>query len=165
MMLLPEDLIIRILLLHLEDRHGMMSSTRYSGLRRICAMFRWICDSPEVLRRLQLWGIRQYLRRWPGDSWTRFEDRMLLAGNRKAICIAGMQMMMERRDVAGRQALINQVVVAGDSCAAYFLAMLRYRRNPADSDALVVLHTISGGPSQVVGRCENRVLPGLRHSV
>jgi len=43
--------------------------------------------------------------------------------------------------------------------------MLRYRRNPADPDALVVLHTISGGPSQVVGRCKNRVLPGLRHSV
>ena len=58
LMLLPEDLIIRILLLHLEDRHGMMSSTRYSGLRHICAMFRWICDSPEVLRRLHLRGIR-----------------------------------------------------------------------------------------------------------
>ena len=74
-------------------------------------------------------------------------------------------MMMERRDLAGGQALINQAAVAGDSCAAYFLAMLRYRRNPADPEALVVLHTISGGPSQVVGRCENRGLPGLRHSV
>ena len=101
-MLLPEDLIIRILLLHLEDWHGMTPSTRYAGFRRVCAMFRRIYDSPEVLRRLQLWGIRQYLRRWPGDSRTRFEDRMLLAGNRKAICIAGMQMMMERWDLTGR---------------------------------------------------------------
>ena len=117
-MLLPEDLIIRILLLHLEDRHGMTPSTRYAGLRHVCAMFRWICDSPEVLCRLQLRGIRQYLRRWPGDSWTRFEDRMLLAGNRKAICIAGMQMMMERRDVASGQALVNQAAIAGDSYAA-----------------------------------------------
>ena len=72
LLLLPEDLIIRILLLHLEDRHGMTPSTRYAGLRHVCAMFRWICDSPEVLCRLQLRGIRQYLRRWPSDSWTRF---------------------------------------------------------------------------------------------
>ena len=143
----------------------MMSSTRYSGLHRICAMFRWICDSPEVLRRLQLWGIRQYLRRWPDVSWSRFEDRLRLAGNREAICIAGMQMMMERWDLAGGQALVNQAAVAGDSCAAYFLVMLQYRRNPADPEALVVLHTISGGPSQVDGRWENRGLPGLRHSV
>ena len=71
---------------------------------------------------------------------------MRLAGNREAICIARMQMMVERRDLAGGQALINQAAVTGDSCAAYFLAMLRYRRNPADPEALVVLHTISGGP-------------------
>ena len=151
MLLLPEDLIIRILLLHLEDRHGMAASTRYAGLRRVCAMFRRICDSPEVLRRLQLWGIQQYVRRWPSINWSRFEDRLNLAGNHEAICIAGMQMMMERRDLAGGQALVNQAAVAGDTCAAYFLAMLRYRRNPADPKALVVLHTISGGPSQVDG--------------
>ena len=95
MMLLPEDLIIRILLLHLEDRHGMTPSTRYAGLRRVCTMFRWICDSPDVLRRLQLRGIRQYVRRWPGVSWSCFKDRLRLAGNREAICIAGMQMMVE----------------------------------------------------------------------
>ena len=58
LMLLPEDLIIRILLLHLEDRHGMMPSTRYAGLRHVCTMFRRTCDSPEVLRRLQLRGTR-----------------------------------------------------------------------------------------------------------
>ena len=45
-LLLPEDLIIRILLLHLEDRHGMTPSTRYVGLRRVCTMFRLIFDSP-----------------------------------------------------------------------------------------------------------------------
>ena len=48
---------------------------------------------------------------------------------------------------------------------AYFLAMLWYCRNPTDPEALVVLHTISGGPSQVDGRWENCGLPGLRHSV
>ena len=74
-------------------------------------------------------------------------------------------MMMERRDLTGRQALVNQAAVAGDSCAVYFLAMLRYHWNPAYPEALVVLHTISGGPSQVDGRWENRGLPGLCHSV
>ena len=74
-------------------------------------------------------------------------------------------MLMERQDLAGGQALVNQAVVAGDSCAASFLAMLRYHRNPVDPEALVVLHTISGGPSQVDGRWENRGLPPLRYSV
>ena len=70
LMLLPEDLIIRILLLHLEDRHGMTPSTRYAGLRRVCAIFRRICDSPEVLCLLQLRSICQYVRWWPGVSWS-----------------------------------------------------------------------------------------------
>ena len=118
LLLLPEDLIIRIVLLHLKDRHGMAASTRFEGLHRVCAMFRRICDSPKVLRGLQLRGIRQYMRRWPGASWSRLEDRLRLAGNREAICIAGMQMMMERRDLAGGQALVNQAAIAGDSCAA-----------------------------------------------
>ena len=43
--------------------------------------------------------------------------------------------------------------------------MLRYCRNPADPKVLVLLHRISGGPSQVDGRWENRGLPGLCHSV
>ena len=74
-------------------------------------------------------------------------------------------MVMERQDLVGGQALIKQAAVAGDSCAAYFLVMLRYHQNPMDPEALVVLHTISGGPSQVDGRWENRGLPPLRHSV
>ena len=164
-MLLPEDLILRILFLHLEDLHGMAASTQFAGLHRVCAMFRQICDSPKVLRRLQLRDICQYVRQWPGISWSRFEDRLRLAGNREAICIAGMQMMMERQDLAGGQALVNQAAIVGDSCVAYFLAMLWYCRNPTDPEALVVLHTISGGPSQVDGRWENRGLPGLCHSV
>ena len=89
-MLLPEDLILRILFLHLEDPHGMAASTRFAGLHRVCAMFRRICDSPKVLRCLQLRDICQYVRRRPGVSWSRFEERLRLAGNREAICIAGM---------------------------------------------------------------------------
>ena len=58
-------------------------------------MFWQICNFPEVFCHLQLRGIRQYTRRWPGASWSRLEDRLRLAGNREAICIAGMQMMVE----------------------------------------------------------------------
>jgi hypothetical protein len=74
-------------------------------------------------------------------------------------------MMMERWDPAGGEALVNQAAVAGDSCVVYFLAMLWYHRNPADPKALVVLHGINGGPSQVDSRWENHGLPPLRHSV
>ena len=108
----------------------MAASTRYAGLRRVCAMFWQICDTTKVLCRLQLRGIRQYVRRWPGTSWSCLEDCLRLAGNREAICIAGMQMMLERRDLAGGQALVNQAAVTGDSCAAYFLVMLQYRQTP-----------------------------------
>jgi hypothetical protein len=34
-----------------------------------------------------------------------------------------------------------------DSGAKYFLAMLKYRCNPADLEAMALLHKISGGPS------------------
>ena len=164
-MWLPEDLIIRILLLHLEDRHGMTTSTRYAGLRRVCTMFRRICDSPEVLRRLQLRGFRQYVRWWPGVSWSRFEDRLRLAGNREAICTAGMQMMMEWRDLTGGQALVNQAAVTRDSCAGVLLGDATVPSEPRGPQSAGHLHTISGGPSQVDGRWENCGLPGLRHSV
>ena len=61
-MLLPEDLIIRILL-HIEHPHRNAASYRIVGLRRVCSMFWRICDSPEVLRRMPLRDIRQCLRR------------------------------------------------------------------------------------------------------
>jgi hypothetical protein len=34
-----------------------------------------------------------------------------------------------------------------DSGAKYFLAMLKYRCNPADPEAMALLHEISDGPS------------------
>ena len=63
LMLLPEDLILHILILHIEDPHGMAASHWFARLRHVCAMFRQICDSPEVLRRLPLRELRQRLSR------------------------------------------------------------------------------------------------------
>ena len=76
-----------------------------------------------------------------------------------------MHMMMERRDPAGGEALVNQAAVTGDSCAVYFLAMLRYRLNPADHEALALLHGISGSPSLRDGRWENHGLSLQRYLV
>ena len=70
LMLLPEDLILHILILHIEDPHGMAASQWFARLRHVCAMFRQICDSPEVLRRLPLRDIRP---RRPDVKWSHFE--------------------------------------------------------------------------------------------
>ena len=44
-------------------------------------MFWRILDSPEVLRRLPLWELRQRLSQ-PEVGWLGFEERLRLAGNR-----------------------------------------------------------------------------------
>jgi hypothetical protein len=63
--------------------------------------------------------------------------------------------MMERRDPAGMQALINQAAVAGDSCAAYFLVMLRYSRNSVESVAACRRLTVDGRTT-ACHRCDTR---------
>ena len=120
-------------------------------------MFQWILDSPEVLRRLLLRELHPRLGR-PGAGWLHFKDHLRLAGNHKAVCYAGMEMLMTRRDHGVGLALVNQATVAGDSVAAYFLVMLRYRSNPSHHEALALLHGISGGPSLRDGRWENHGL-------
>ena len=72
-----------VLLLDIDHPH------RIGALRGVCGMFR--C--------LPLRELRPRLGR-PGAGWLLFEDRLRLAGNREAICITGMQMMMEWRDPA-----------------------------------------------------------------
>ena len=148
-MLLPEDLIILILLLDIDHP---------------CGMFWRIMDFPEVLRRLPLQELRPRLGR-PGAGWLRFEDRLRLAGNCEAVCYAGMEMLMTRRDHAAGLALVNQATVAGDSGAAFFLAMMQYHSNPADHEVLALLHGISDGPSLGDGRWENRRLSVQRYWV
>jgi len=76
-----------------------------------------------------------------------------------------MEMLMMWWDRAAGLVLVNQAAVAGDSGAAYFLAMLRYHSNPVDHEALALFHGISGGPSLRDGRWENRRLPVQRYWV
>jgi hypothetical protein len=54
---------------------------------------------------------------------------------------------------------------AEDSGAKYFLAMLKYRCNPTDPEAIALLQEISGGPSPPDGRWKNHNLWWLRYLV
>jgi hypothetical protein len=54
--------------------------------------------------------------------------------------------------------LIGDAAAAEDSDAKYFLAMLKYRCNPADPEAMALLQEISGGPSPPDGRWKNHNL-------
>jgi hypothetical protein len=52
-----------------------------------------------------------------------------------------------------------------DSGAKYFLAMLKYRCNPADPEAMALLQEISSGPSPPDGQWKNPNLRRLRYLV
>jgi hypothetical protein len=54
---------------------------------------------------------------------------------------------------------------AEDSGAKYFLAMLKYRCNPTDPEAMALLQEISGGPSPPDGRWKKHNLRRLRYLV
>jgi hypothetical protein len=172
LLLLPEDLITRILLhfIESEDEHGLPGKREaaYMMLRQVRVMFRRFCDSPEVLLRLSLREFRDPLSRRPDVLLylvLPFEDRFHLAGSHEVVCYEGMVRLMTRRDPAIGLVQVNQAAVAGDSGAAYFLAMLRYRQNPKDPEALALLQGISGGPSLAHGRWENHGLKRLRYLV
>jgi hypothetical protein len=57
---------------------------------------------------------------------------------------------MRRRNPDKGLKLIEDAV-AEDSGAKYFFAMLKYRCNPTDPEAMALLQKISGGPSPLDG--------------
>jgi hypothetical protein len=61
--------------------------------------------------------------------------------------------------------LIGDAATAKDSGAKYFLAMLKYRCNPADPEAMALLQEISGGLSPPDGRWKNHNLRLLHYFV
>jgi hypothetical protein len=58
----------------------------------------------------------------------------------------GMERLMRRRNPDKGLKLIGDAATE-DSGAKYFLAMLKYRCNPVDPEAMALLQEISGGPS------------------
>jgi hypothetical protein len=59
--------------------------------------------------------------------------------------------------------LIGDAAAAEDSGAKYFLAMLKYRCNLANPEAMELLQEISDGPSPPDGRWKNHNLRWLRY--
>jgi hypothetical protein len=62
-----------------------------------------------------------------------------------------MKRLMRRWNPDKSLMLIKDTAVE-DSGVKYFLAMLKYRCNPADPEAMALLQEISGGPSPPDGR-------------
>jgi hypothetical protein len=76
-----------------------------------------------------------------------------------------MVRLMRRRNPDKGLKLIGDAATAEDSGAKYFLAMLKYRCNPADPEAMALLQEISGGPSPPDGRWKNHNQRRLRYLV
>ena len=92
------------------------------------------------------------------------EERFHLAKHPEALCFEGMERLMRRRNPDEGLELVGKAA-AKDASAKYFLAMLKYRRNPADPEAMALLHEISGGPSPPDGQWKNHNLHRLRYLV
>jgi hypothetical protein len=91
-----------------------------------------------------------------------FERRFREANHPEAFFFEGMERLMRRRNLDKGLKLIREAT-AEDSGAKYFLAMVKYRCNPADPEAMALLQEISGGPSPPNGRWKNPNLRRLRY--
>jgi hypothetical protein len=159
LLMLPEDLIIQIILLAIENGGDII---QYLKLCQVCRTFRRICHDKMMINLLSLRQIRYYSHPHLPDLESYTEQRFLRANHPEALCYNGMERLMDwGRDPVG-QALINQAAEAGDDGAAYFKAMLRYRANPADPEALAIIKNRISGGELPDGRWDNHGLERLR---
>jgi hypothetical protein len=118
---------------------------RFPILRnKIHGTFWRICDSDEVLLHVSLRELRKVCKNHYFRSC--FERRFCEANHPEALCFEGMERLMRRRNPDKCLKLVGDSA-AEDSNAKYFLAMLKYRCNPADPEAMALLQEISGSPS------------------
>jgi hypothetical protein len=94
-----------------------------------------------------------------------FEKRFREANHPEALCFEGMVRLMKRRNPDKGLKLIRDVATAKDFGAKYFLAMLKYRCNPADPETMALLEEISSSSSPPDGRWKNHNLWRLRYLV
>jgi hypothetical protein len=133
MLLLPDELDTKILTHSIKDELVF----HYLNLRnKICSTFWRICNSDEVLLHVSLCDLRDACR----NRYVRscFERRFRKANHLKALCFEGTERLMRRRNPDKGLKLIGDAT-AEDSSAKYFLAMLKYRCNPADPEAMALL--------------------------
>jgi hypothetical protein len=103
---------------------------------KIRGTFRRICDSDEVLLHVSLRELRQVCK----NRYVRscFERCFHEANYPEALCFKGMERLM-RRWIPDMGLKLVGDAAAEDSGAKYFLAMLKYRCNPTDPEAMALL--------------------------
>jgi hypothetical protein len=157
MLLLPDELLTKIIIHSIRDQsvfHFLNLDTK------ICSTFQCICNSNEVLLHVLLCDLRDARRNHYVRSC--FERHFSEPNHPEAFCFEGMERLMRRQNPDKGLKLIRDVV-AEDSGAKYFLALLKYRCNLADPEAMALLQEISSGPSPPDGRWKNLNLRWLRY--
>jgi hypothetical protein len=160
MMLLPDELLTKIIIHSIKD---VVVSHFLNLCNKICGTFRRICNSDEVLLHMSLRDLRSACK----NRYVRscFEKRFREANHPEALCFEGMVRLMRRRNPDKGLKLIGDAATAEHSGVKYFLAMLNYRCNPADPEAMALLQEIRGGPSPLDGRWKNHNQRRLRYLV
>jgi hypothetical protein len=106
----------------------------FQNLRnKIRGTFKRICDSDEVLLHVSLRDFHRVIKNLYIKSY--FERRFCKANHPKALCFEGMDRLMRQRNPDKGLKLIKDAATE-DSGAKYFLAMLKYRCNRADPEAI-----------------------------
>jgi hypothetical protein len=134
MLLLPDELLTKIIIHSIKD----VTVFHFLNLRnKICGTFRCICNSDEVLLHVSLRNLREACK----NRYIRscFERRFREANPPEALCFEGMVRLMRRRNPDKGLKLIGDAAATEDSSAKYFLAMLKYHCNLADSEAMALL--------------------------
>jgi hypothetical protein len=159
MLLLPDEFVTQIIIHSIKDELVFHFLNLHN---KICGTFRRIYDSDEVLLHVSLRDLREACK----NRYVRscFERRIREANYPEALCFEGMERLMRRRNPDKGLKLIGDAA-AEDSGVKYFLAMLKYRYNPADPEAMALLQEISSGPSPPDGRWKNHNLRRLRYLV
>jgi hypothetical protein len=160
MLLLADELLTKIIIHSIKD----VVVFHFLNLRnKICSTFRRICNSDEVLLHVSLCDLRSACKNRYVRSF--FERCFREANHPEALCFEGMVRLMRQQNPDKGLKLIGDAAAAEDSSAKYFLAMLKYRCNSADPEAMELLQEISGGPSPPDGQWKNHNLRRLRYLV
>jgi hypothetical protein len=160
MLLLPGELLTKFIIHSIKD----VAVFHFLNLRnKICVTFRRICNSDEVLLHVSLPDLRSACK----NRYVRscFERRFREANHPEVSCFEGIVRLMRWRNPDKVLNLIGVAAAAEDSGAKYFLAMLKYRCDKADPEAMEVLQEISGGLSPPDDRWKNHKLRRLRYLV
>jgi hypothetical protein len=134
MLLLPDELLTEIIIHSIKD----VAVFHFLNVRnKICGTFRCICNSDEVLLHVSLRDLRSACKNHYVRSC--FERRFREANHPEALCFEGMVRLMRRRNPDKGLKVIGDAATVEDSGTKYFLAMLKYRCNPADPEAMPLL--------------------------